>query len=54
LGDLLLDIGDLSANTSNIGLFLLQTIRANNFPISYRQQAKNQISADISTDSIDI
>ena len=29
-------------------------IRANDFPISYRQQAKNKISADILADSADI
>ena len=42
--------GDLSANILNIDNFLLQTIWANDFLISYRQQAKNEISTDISAD----
>ena len=46
--------GDLSTDISNIGRFLLQTIWANDFPISYRQQAKNEISVDISANSADI
>ena len=43
--------GDLSADISNIDCDLLQTKWANDFPISYRQQAKNEISADFSADS---
>ena len=45
---------DLSADTSNTDRFLLQTIWANDFPISYQRQANNEISADISADSANI
>jgi len=50
-GDIL---GDLLLNVLNIGRFLLQMIWRTIFPISYRQQAKKEISADISADSADI
>jgi len=46
--------GDLSAYISNIGRFFAANDMANNFPISYRRQAKKKISADISNDSDDI
>ena len=47
-------LGYLLADISNIGRFLLQMMWANDFPISYWQQTKNEISADISADSADI
>jgi len=47
-------LGDLSPDISNIGRFFAANDIANDFLISYRQQAKKKISAEFSADSDDI
>ena len=46
--------GDLSADISNIARFFAANDMANDFLISYWQQAKKEISNDISTYSADV
>jgi len=42
------------ADISNFGHFFATNDMANDFLISYQQQAKNEISAEISTNSVDV
>jgi len=46
--------GDLSADILNIDRFFAANDMANDFFISYQQQAKKEIPADISADSVNI
>ena len=53
-GDLSGDIGQLIGRYFKYRPFFATNDMANDFPISYRQQAKKEISDDISADSGDI
>ena len=53
-GDLSLDIGLFIDRYFKYRPFFAANDMANDFPTSYRQQRKKEISADISADSADI
>ena len=53
-GDLSADIGRLIGRYFKYRPFFTADDMANDFSLSYRQQAKNEISDDISADSADI